>query len=67
MHISPAPNPRCWDSGTRKPTITAPFAPQPAPMPRPEHFTAPEFAAFVGLIAAFTLALLALACWTVPK
>jgi len=45
----------------------APFAPQGPPMPKPEHFTAPEFAAFVGLIAAFTLALLALAYWTVPR
>jgi len=36
-------------------------APQPAPMPKPEHFTAPEFAAALALIAAFTLALVALA------
>jgi len=53
-------NPKCWQSA-RKPTLGTPFARCDPPRPQAEHFTAPEFAAFVGLIAAFTLALLALA------
>jgi len=39
----------------------APFAPQAPPRPQAEHFTAPEFAAALALIAAFTLALVAMA------
>ena len=62
----PISNPRRWQSA-RKPTLTAPFARCDPPRSQAEHFTAPEFAAFVGLIAAFTLALVALAYWTVPR